>query len=59
MYERQDIRVCISYDCSSGSICSLWTPNEKEFNRSMFDKNIFEKAKDMIGNVTKFKKQSK
>lgn len=25
----------------------------------MFDKNIFEKAKDMIRNVTKFQKQSK
>lgn len=25
----------------------------------MSDKNIFEKAKDMIGNVTKFQKQSK
>lgn len=32
---------------------------KRRFNRSMFDKNIFEKAKDMIGNVTKFQKQSK
>lgn len=27
---------------------------KRRFNRSMFDRNIFEKAKDMIGNVTKF-----
>jgi hypothetical protein len=32
---------------------------KRRFNRSMFDKNIFEKAEDMIGNVTKFQEQSK
>lgn len=32
---------------------------KRRFNRSVFDKNIFEKAIDMIGKVTKFQKQSK
>jgi hypothetical protein len=32
---------------------------KRRFAKAMSDKNIFEKAKDMIGNVTKFQKQSK